>query len=94
MRNSPASTISEALATQLAAFWQGLTELERHYQAYFTTTPSRRSRWREQQPSTLAENVVLQYQSLPVRLSLHPDLPAYIAQDTRALFEQVFGART
>ncbi|OUJ64501.1 hypothetical protein, partial [Hymenobacter crusticola] len=58
---------------------------------YFQSTPSRRSDWQAPQPSTLAENLVLQCQIAPVRLSLHPSLPEEIAQDTRALFQQLFG---
>lgn len=80
-----------ALAARLAAFWRGVALLEQQHQDYFTTTPSRRSRWTEPQPSTLPENLVVQTRPLPVRLSVHPDLPAEIAQETRRLFEQIFG---
>jgi len=79
-----------ALASQLTAFWHGIAMLEQKYHAYFTSTPSRRSSWQAPQPSTLTENLVLQCTKGPVRLSLHPLLPEEIAQETRALFEQLF----
>ncbi|OUJ70280.1 hypothetical protein [Hymenobacter crusticola] len=83
---------SPEIATQLTAFWQGVATLELKYDTYFTSTPSRRSQWQEPQPSTLTENLVLQCTKAPVRLSLHPHLPEEIAQETRALFQQLFGA--
>jgi hypothetical protein len=79
------------VAAQLTAFWQGVSTLEHKHHRYFALTPSRRSHWREPQPSTLAENLVMQCTKTPVRLSLHPSLPEEIAQDTRALFQQLFG---
>ena len=82
---------SPAVGAQLTAFWAGISTLEQKHRVYFATTPSRRSTWREPQPSTLAENLVLQCQQQPVRLSLHPHLPEEIAKDTRVLFQQLFG---
>ncbi|OUJ67739.1 hypothetical protein [Hymenobacter crusticola] len=79
------------VAAQLTAFWHGVAALEVKYDMYFTSTLSRRSSWSEPQPSTLAENLVLQCTKTPVRLSLHPHLPEEIARDTRALFQQLFG---
>jgi len=79
----------EPLRTQLSAFWQGVAHLEQKHRAYFSSTPSRRSEWNEPQPSTLAENLMLQCQVALVRLSLHPSLSEEIALDTRALFQQL-----
>jgi len=90
-KRSCPSPYPTALAAQLTAFWQGIATLEQKHQAYFTNTPSRRSSWHKPQPSTLTENLVLQCTKTPVRLSLHPELPEEIAQETRALFEQLFG---
>jgi len=88
-RHSP-SFYPAVSTTQLTAFWQGIATLEQKHHAYFTSTPSRRSHWQEPQPSTLTENLVLQCTKTPVRLSLHPQLPEEIAQETRALFQQLF----
>jgi hypothetical protein len=84
-------TSDSLYSPSVSAFWEGIAQLEQKHHAYFVATPSRRSKWSEPQPSTLAENLVLQCQHLPVRLSLHPELPEYIAHDTRALFQQLFG---
>ncbi|WP_324680079.1 hypothetical protein [Hymenobacter sp. GOD-10R] len=82
---------SATLATQRTAFWQGVAQLEHKYEAYFQSTPSRRSVWPAHQPSTLAENLVLQCQIAPVRLSLHPSLPKEIVEDRQTSFQQIFG---
>jgi len=86
----PPPVYPAVLAAQLTAFWQGMATLEQKYKLYFTSTPSRRGPWQAPQPSTLTENLVLQCTKGPVRLSLHPLLPEEIAQETRALFEQLF----
>ncbi|WP_324678254.1 hypothetical protein [Hymenobacter sp. GOD-10R] len=89
-RSSPPHYSLDVTA-QLTAFWAGVATLEHKHHGYFASTPSRRSAWHEPQPSTLAENLVLQCQQQLMRLSLHPHLPEEIARDTRALFEQTFG---
>lgn len=75
------------LRGKLHAFKQGLRVVQQQHQRHFDETPPRYIR----SQASLTEYTLLHYDEQQVTLVLHPLLPAIIAHDTHALFQQIFG---
>ncbi|UYZ64918.1 hypothetical protein [Hymenobacter weizhouensis] len=79
------------VARQLAAFEECMAAVEARHEAFFRTTQSKYAPDGDDQPATLGEFYIHQYNAHSSSISIEPELPEHIAAECRACFAKCFG---